>query len=257
MTLAMLTPCNSEDTTVILIVTGLVGLVLTFGGYLIYHFAIGLFGFFVGFLAEAAVGSLWLGKSLFQVSHAGGSESELLQTLTSSDDSDSRVKMKVIVLACCLIWGMIAAVTFQKLSSTINKLLGYALGAALGVGTVALLIHAVNEPINEAAGPAYAGWESFATISLGVPTALVTGYLARNSIKYCIMLATAFGGAAIVVGTSMRALECADVELGAVSKPIGNALIVAGLATLGFAVQLKVQPKAVREHDGLPAANCA
>jgi len=254
MTLAMATSCNSEDTMVILIIIGVLGLVLTFCGYLIYRLAIGLFGFFLGFLAEAAVGSLWLGESLFQTSRAEGSDSASLVALTSADGSDPRVKMWVIVLACCLIWGMGSAVVFQRFSSTINRLVGYALGAAVGVGLVAVLVLAVEDPVNKAAGPAYEGWEMFATISLGVPVALVTGYVARNSIRYCIMLATALGGAAAVVGTSMRALDCAEVDLGEASKPAVTAVMIAVLAILGFAVQFGTLPKAVREHDGLPCA---
>jgi len=257
MTLAMAASCNSEDTTVILIVIGLVGLVLAFCGHLIYRRATGLFGFFLGFLAEAAVGSLWLGETLLQTSHAEGSDSASLATLTSADGSDPRVNMRVIVLACCLIWGMICAVIFHKLSSTINRLLGYALGSAVGVGLVAVLVLAVKDPVNEAVGPTYEGWEMFATISLGVPTALVTGYVARNSIKYCIMLATALGGAAAVVGTSMRALDCAEVDLGDASRPAAVAAMVAVLAILGFVIQFSTQPKVVRKHDRLPAASCA
>jgi len=257
MTLAIATPCNSEDTRVILIIIGVLGLVLTFCGYLIYRLAIGLFGFLLGFLAEAAVGSLWLGETLFQTSRAEGSDSASLVTLASADDSDARVNMRVIVLACCLIWGMVGAVLFQRFSSTINRLLGYALGAAVGVGLVAVLVLAVEDPVNQAAGPAYEGWEMFATISLGVPTALVTGYVARNSIRYCIMLATAFGGAAAVVGASLRALDCAEVDLGEASRPAAVAAMVAVLAILGFVVQFSTRPKALRQHDGLPAAPCA
>jgi hypothetical protein len=254
MTLPISTTCNGEDTTAIVIIIGLVGLVLTFFGYLIYRLAIGLFGFFLGFLAEAAVGSVWLGETLF---HAEGSDSASLKELTSADGSDSRAKMKVIVLAFCLIWGMIGAVIFHKLSATINRFLGYAMGAAVGVGLVAVAVLAVKEPVNEAAGPTYAGWETFAIISLGGPIALATGYIARDSVKYCIMLATALGGAAIAVGTSMRALDCAEVELGVASKPAAMAAIVVFLAILGFVFQFKVQPKTVRERDGLEAAQCA
>jgi hypothetical protein len=247
MALAMSTPCKSEDTTAILIALGLVGLVLTFCGYLIYRRVIGLFGFLLGFLAEAAVGSLWLGEALFQTSHA---------EVISVDGSDSRVTMKVIVIAFCLIWGMIAAVTFQKLSSAINKMLGFVMGAAVGVGLVAVLVLAMKDPVNEAAGPTYEGWEMFTTISLGVPIALFTGYIARNSVKYGIMLATALGGAALVVGTSTRALDCAEVDLGEAAKPAAMAAMVAVLAILGFAFQFNVQPKAVREGDALPTAQC-
>ena len=71
------------------------------------------------------------------------------------------------------------------------------------------------------------------------------------------MLATALGGAAIAVGTSMRALDCAEVELGVASKPAAMAAIVVFLAILGFVFQFKVQPKTVRERDGLEAAQCA
>jgi len=125
------------------------------------------------------------------------------------------------------------------------------------VGLVALLVFAASDPVNEAAGPAYEGWETFATISLGVPVALVTGYIARNSVKYCIILATAFGGAAVVVGTSMQALDCAEVDLGEASKPAVQAVIVAVLAILGLVVQFSVETRTARKHDGPPAAPSA
>merc|ERR1711920_218458 len=244
----------------ILIVLGLVGLVLTFCGYLIYRLAIGVFGFFLGFLAEAAVGSLWLEETVFQTGRDGSDSrvSNILKSLTSADASDSLFHKKEIVIACCLIWGMMVAVIFQKLSSTMNKLVGYVLGAATGMGLVAILVVAVTDPVNEAAGPAYEGWEMFATISLGVPTALVTGYIARNSIKYCIVLATALGGAAVVVRTSMQALDCAEVDLGEeASKPAVKALLVAVLGILGLVVQLAIEPKVVSERDGVKASSCA
>merc|ERR1712060_656443 len=106
-----------------------------------------------------------------------------------------------------------------------------------------------TDPVNEVVGPAYKNWEMFATVSLGVPTALVTGYIARNSIKYCIVLATALGGAAVVVRTSMQALVCADVDLGEASKPSVMALLVAVLAILGLVVQLAIEPKVARERE--------
>jgi len=267
MTLPSVTPCNSEDTTVILIVIGVVGLVLNLFGYIIYRLSIGVFGFILGVLAAVAVGSLWLGETLVDTSHAEGSDSASLNALTSADGSDPRANMKIIVYAVCLIWGMIGAVMFQKLSFSINKLLGYAMGAALGLGLVAGLVFAVKGRVNEEAGPAYEGWEMFATISLGVPIALFTGYIARNSIKYCIMLATALGGAAVVVGTSVRALDCAEIDLveeaftamGEAStwvKPAAITAMVAVLAGLGFIVQFMFQPKAVRERGERPGASC-
>jgi hypothetical protein len=267
MTLPSVTPCNSEDTTVILIVIGVVGLVLNLFGYIIYRLSIGVFGFILGVLAAAAVGSLWLGETLIDTSHAEGSDSVSLHALTSADGSDSRAKMKMIVLAVCLIWGMIGAVMFQKLSVSINKVLGYAMGAALGVGLVAGLVFAVKDRVNEEAGPTYEGWEMFATIALGVPVALFTGYIARNSIKYCIMLATALGGAVVVVGTSMRALDCAEIDLFEEAstvmdeastwvKPAAITAMVAILAGLGFVVQFMFQPKAIRERGELRGASC-
>lgn len=258
---ALAPSCNSADTTVILIAVGLVGLVLTFCGYLLYRMTVGLFGFILAFLAEAAIGALWMGETLFQTSdaeallqksNAEGTDSDALKKLIGADGSDSDVAKKVIVIACCLIWGILGAVFFCKLSAAINKYLGFVMGAALGVGLVVIFVFALKNPINDAAGSNYAGWEQFATISFGVPVAFATGYLARNSIKYGIMLATALGGAAVVVSSVMGAFDCAEVDLGDASKPIPRAVMAVALAVIGFLVQLKVEPKLVREPTKQP-----
>merc|ERR1712176_52348 len=127
-------------------------------------------------------------------------------------------------------------------------------------GLVVSLILVMKDPVNTAFGEtnaeAYEGWDMFAMISLGVPIALVTGYIARNSVKYSIMLATALGGAGVVVGTAMRALECADVNLGEASTPAVKAPLVAILAIIGLVVQYAIQPKEVRERTGVPTAPC-
>lgn len=234
---------------------------MTFCGYLLYHLAVGLFGFILAFLAEAAVGALWMGETWFregpaeallQKSHAEGSDSDALKKLITAEGSDADVAKKVIVIACCLIWGIIGAVIFCKASSVVDRFLGYAMGAAVGAGLVVLLVIAVKDPVNEAAGPKYEGWEQFATISLGVPVALIVGYLARNSIKYCIILGTALGGAAVVVGSAMGACDCAEVDLGEASKPIARAMIAAALAVMGFLVQLKLEPKVIRKSTQQP-----
>merc|ERR1712151_571311 len=181
--------------------------------------------------------------------HAEGSNpGAVVKGLTGSDLSDPHVQMRVIVLACCLIWGTIVAVIFVKLSAIVNKFVGYVLGAAVGAGLVGSLILVVRDPVNKAVGEAYGEWEMFATISLGVPIALVTGYIARNSVKYAIMLATALGGAGVVVGTSMRALECADVDLGEASTPAVKALLVAFPAILGLVVQIAIEPKMAQKE---------
>merc|ERR1712039_668738 len=120
----------------------------------------------------------------------------------------------------------------------------------MGVTLILVVKDPVNEALGETVAEAYGEWEMFTTISLGVPIALVTGYIARNSVKYAIMLATALGGAGVVVGTSMRALECADVDLGEASTPAVKALLVAFPAILGLVVQISIEPKRVREREG-------
>merc|ERR1712151_1405721 len=113
--------------------------------------------------------------------HAEGSNpGAVVKGLTGSDLSDPHGQMRVIVLACCLIWGTIVAIIFVKLSSTVNKFVGYVLGAAVGAGLVVSLILVVRDPVNQALGETnaeiYEGWDMFAMTSLGVPIALVTGY---------------------------------------------------------------------------------
>merc|ERR1712039_437542 len=126
----------------------------------------------------------------------------------------------------------------------------------MGVTLILVVKDPVDEALGETVAEIYEGWDMFAMISLGVPIALVTGYIARNSVKYSIMLATALGGAGVVVGTTMRALECADVSLGEASTPAVKAPLVAILAIIGLVVQYAIQPKEARERTGVPTAPC-
>jgi len=165
-------------------------------------------------------------------------------TLIDIDSSNSDLAVKqVIVIVFCVIWGILGAVIFTKISKILDRCLGYVMGAALGAGLAALSVYAVKNPINEAAGPAYKGWEQFASISIGVPAALVMAYLTRDFSKYCIILGTALAGAATATGGLMGALDCAEVDTGGASKPIARIMIGAALAVLGCLTQLYLERK--------------
>merc|ERR1711920_296050 len=170
------------------------------------------------------------------------------------DDSNSDLVVKqVIVIIFCVIWGILGALLFSKISKLLDKFLGYAMGAALGAGLVAGLVYAVRDPVGEAAGPAYNGWEQFATISIGVPVAFLMAYLCRDFIKFCIILATALAGAATATGGFMGALDCAEVDTGGASKPIARIMIAAALAGLGCLTQFYLDKRVVHRSTQMAA----
>merc|ERR1711920_588594 len=98
-------------------------------------------------------------------------------------------------------------------------------------------------------GEAYLGWNSFAIFSLSVPVSLLTGYLARDSITYLIMLATAVVGSFAAVAPLEQILSCAKVDMEAVSRTITMS-IIAVVALVGFGTQLCTKPRP--KEVGLP-----
>merc|ERR1712187_234855 len=73
-----------------------------------------------------------------------------------------------------------------------QRFLGFVLGAALGVFLVFWITAEVKDDV--AANNGYQGWDFFLAVTLSVPSAILMGYLMRNSIKYAIMVASAVGG---------------------------------------------------------------
>eukprot|EP00913_Durusdinium_trenchii_P012033 g11305.t1 len=139
---------------------------------------------FFGFGLQAAVGSAWVQQQ---------------------DNQDHGITVKIIVVVCAILWGTLflmlarryydswcAKLDFQEV---IQKVLGFLVGVCLGVAITILAVSLAEKPLEENLAQ-YAGWERFAAVTLGVPIALLTGYVCRNFVKYLIMLLTAVVGAA-------------------------------------------------------------
>lgn len=111
------------------------------------------------------------------------------------------------------------------------------------------IVYCLKDPVDEKVGEAYLGWNDFLITSFSFPVALLTGYLARNSIIYLIMLATSVVGSAAAVASLEQVLSCAEVDMEAITRPI-TAIIVVVVASLGFGVQVYTRPQL--KEDGLP-----
>jgi hypothetical protein len=218
--------CDAS-TNVLVGILCVVGLVVSFAGYRLYLATIGTFAFAVAFAAESAIGFSWLAK-------APGQE---------------EIPKKIVIVMFCLLWGIIAAVLAHKLAHTIHRFLGFVMGAIMGAAAVFAIVYCVKDPVDDQIGEAYLGWNDFVVISLSFPVALLTGYLARNSIMYLIMLATAVVGSAAAVASLEQLLDCAEVDMEAITRPI-TVIIMAVVALIGFGTQVYTKPKP--KEVGLP-----
>eukprot|EP00913_Durusdinium_trenchii_P035104 g32838.t1 len=134
----------------------LLALAVCFFGYRIYKLAFAVFAFIVGFGFEAAVGSAWI---------AQGNEEGLTE--------------KVIVLVCSILWGTLFLVLARRYQENVEKIIGFVFGACLGLAVTIAVLYILQAPLDKALGTKGQGWENFAGITLGVPIALLTGYLCR------------------------------------------------------------------------------
>ncbi|CAK8993726.1 Ankyrin repeat domain-containing protein 50 [Durusdinium trenchii] len=98
--------------------------------------------------------------------------------------------------------------SFQEV---IQKVLGFLVGVCLGVAITILAVSLAEKPLEENLAQ-YAGWERFAAVTLGVPIALLTGYVCRNFVKYLIMLLTAVVGAAGLWKCGTSLIDCPQVH---------------------------------------------
>lgn len=210
---------------ILLCVLCILGLVINFAGYHIYREALGLLAFLLAFAAEASVGASWIARS----------------------SGDRRTVEKVIVVLCCLAWAVLGAVICRKLADILHRALGFFFGAIAGFVLVQALVHVLSDPVDEALGRKwknYMGWEQFTSITLGVPAAVVLGYLLRDTVKYCIMLATTLVGTAVAIRSFITVMACADVETDdLVMRPSFQIVAAAALVVLGFLTQIYSQPK--------------
>eukprot|EP00931_Biecheleriopsis_adriatica_P047455 TRINITY_DN2735_c0_g1_i1.p1 TRINITY_DN2735_c0_g1~~TRINITY_DN2735_c0_g1_i1.p1 ORF type:complete len:257 (+),score=61.56 TRINITY_DN2735_c0_g1_i1:86-856(+) len=203
---------------IILVALCLVGLLVAFFGYRIYKLAFS----FVAFLAAAAVNA-WIG--FLWISEAAGEE----------------VAKRMIVIFSSVFWGVMVAVMCRRHLAIIDKLLGFVLAAAVGAGLVVGLTYVLKQELDDLFGPAYHGWGIYASITLGLPIAYLTGCLFRHYVKHLILLATAIVGSATAVLSIQTLLICSEVPTN--TTPKVTALAVASSAFLCFLVQLFCQWK--------------
>eukprot|EP00930_Biecheleria_cincta_P043614 TRINITY_DN29935_c0_g1_i1.p1 TRINITY_DN29935_c0_g1~~TRINITY_DN29935_c0_g1_i1.p1 ORF type:complete len:235 (+),score=48.56 TRINITY_DN29935_c0_g1_i1:104-808(+) len=214
------TACDAS-TSALLAVLILVGLIANFFGYRLYHAALPVFAFFLAGAAEAAIGAQWIAQ-----------------------DPGAGLPKKAIVVICCLLWGTIAAALCKKYMEAMHKIIGFLLGATVGAVAVAAVVQLIQYNFGDQVPSGYGGWEHFAIITFGVPGALLAGYLARNSVKYFLILATALLGSLVAMRSLATILSCANVDSEVIDRPVVQYVGIAVLASLGICAQLCSQPKA-------------
>jgi len=193
------------------------GLLMTFLGYRLYKMCLGLIGFALFFLAEGAIGRDWLFYA-----------------------QDAETQKRIVVLVCCLAWGIGGALFCVKCHQNLQQKLGFLLGALLGVVIVCGVIFSIKEDVDQLLLPDYAGWDMFAAPTLGLPIAILCGYLMRNMMKYALMLASAAVGASLAIVCTFAAVECLvdeGADLGHLVRREIQGLIMIVLAAVGFFVQ--------------------
>lgn len=201
----------------------LAGLLMSFLGYRLYRLCLGVIAFVLFFSAEGAIGGNWL------------------------EDTDM-IQKQILVLFCCLAWGLGGLVLCLKVHKSIEQKLGFLLGALLGFGLVGGVILAVQSDVDQLL-PEYKDWQEFAIPTLGLPIAILCGYLLRNMLKYAIMLTTAAGGAFLAIYFTIALVVCSGGHLGPVSGPKVKGLLMGGLGVIGFFVQVSSDPE---RNSGLP-----
>merc|ERR1712183_376765 len=92
----------------------------------------------------------------------------------------------------------------------------------------------VKDMVDESALEGYGGWDKYALPTLGVPVALLIGYLGRHSLKYLIMVATALAGAVVSFKSLETMLLCNEVDLENVQALSTQIVIVIAVAVVGF-----------------------
>jgi hypothetical protein len=227
---------ESCDATTNMIVTAvcLVGIVVCFAGYRLYVLALGLFGFAMAATVQAVNGFSWISQV--------------------EEEEHERIIKQVIVVCFCLLWGGIGAVLCMKFTERMHRFLGFLLGAAVGIGLVGAFIYLLKQPVSDALGAGYKGWEMYAFVSVAPPVALLTAWLARNLIKHTLMLVTALLGAAVAVGCLETRLACTGLDLDAVNSPAVQLCFFGVLGLLGFGVQAYTEP-AKQADSGKPQAS--
>jgi len=207
----------------------LFGLVLVFFGYRLYRCCIGLLGFALFFSANYfALGAMtW---------SAGRVEQRPQEVKTNEE---------IVTVVCALGWGILGALLTVRFVERIQRLMGFIVGAMLGVLITVGMVRLFQEKVDAQLGDKYVGWASYVSITAALPAALALGYLLREAVIWAIMLASAVGGALLFQGGLTAGLTCAaEVKL----QESTSVLCALLLAAMGFLVQFFTN----RDKHGLP-----
>lgn len=219
--LSALETCDTSSN-ILLAVLCVAGLTVSMFGYRLYTKLLGILAFLLAFGACGIFGAMWIAED---------------------PNPDTDVFKKIIVVVCCTLWGTLAAVLCVRFEKMIHRLLGFVLGASFGIMVVGVLLFFFSDVINENIGAGYKGWDSFALVMVGVPVALVAGFITRKRIKHFLMVAFAILGAAVAVRSLAAILLCADAGTDVISRQYVQAFAVLFITLLGVGVQIATQPK--------------
>merc|ERR1719284_394798 len=193
-----LSSCDT-GTNVVLGVICAVALVVSFSGYRLYKAVLGLLAFLLAAAIEGAIGSAWIAKS-----------------------PDHQVAKKIIVAAFCVLWGVMGAWICKKLADKLHHFLGFVFGAAVGAAAVGAIIQIIDSAADIKVDSGYLGWQEFAFFTVGIPVAVLVGYLSKDCVKYFLMVASAIMGAYIAVRSFTAILACAKVDPEDMASPTIN-----------------------------------
>jgi len=221
---------SCEPTTSILLgCVGLVALVVLFFGYRLYNMALGLLAFVVGAAAAFAIGSSWIAQN--------------------SSTSKELLAKKLIVVVFCILWGAMSAWICVRIAVKLNQVLGFILGAFLAAAAISGILELTQHILEtqDVETTRFQGWEQYALFILGVPLAILVGYLSRNSVKYFVMFASALLGAAVAIDCLAMILACAQVDMEVIGMPPVLLVATVAMTVLGAVVQLFTQPREAEE----------
>jgi len=208
--------CQASDLVMPLLL-GFLGLVLVFFGYRIYRCCIGLLGFALFFCANYQLGTMtWSAGRVGQW------------------PQDVKTNEEIMTVVCALGWGIIGALLTVRFVERIQRLMGFIVGAMLGVLTTAGMVTLFHDVVDARLGDRYAGWPTYVGATAALPAALALGYLLRESVVWAIMLASAVGGAELFRRGLTAGLRCFEEVKLQQSTSLLCALLLAGM---GFLVQ--------------------
>merc|ERR1712244_215062 len=111
-----------------------------------------------------------------------------------------------------MLWGVMGAWICKKVADKPHHLLGFVLGAVVGAAAIGAIIQIIDSATHNKVDVGYLGWEEFAFFTVGIPVAVLVGYLSKDCVKYFLMIASAIIGAYIAVRSFTTILACAKVD---------------------------------------------